>query len=183
MYNVDQWKIFKMLGSSLPKRDAFSIGDIKDKSFKQAPNDRVVRNAIRKPVKEGHIEISDRGQYRFTAKGSAFFQKMEKENFKPGPVRAMATPEKKAPKKAAPKAKSEKKAAPKEAKSVKSNAGSANKKVGTKAVEAKSNGNGAKAEPKKSSVKIPRPKTEEPKVEAKTEAKAEAKEGATLSFA
>lgn len=169
MYNVDQWKIFKFLGAVLPKRDSVTIGAIKDKQFKQASNDRVVRNAIRKPVKEGHIEISDRGTYRFTVKGANFFTKMEKEGFKPTPVRAMAKPERKAPaKKVTPKAvpakkvaKPAQKAAPKavepKAKPVKKVAPKAAAPK-AKPVEAKGNGNTPK--PKKSSVKIPRPKAE-----------------------
>ena len=143
MYNTDQWKIMKQLAGSLPKRESLKIGDIKDKCFKSAPNDRVVRNAIRKPVAEGHVEIADRGDYRLTAKGAAFCQKMEKEGFKPASVRQMAKPSqsiKKSAKKAAPK------------KVAKTN--------GAK-VESKPTEKSQAPEPKKSSVKIPRPKKDE----------------------
>jgi len=189
MYNVDQWKIMKKLASSLPKREAQKVGDIKDACFKGAPNDRVVRNAVRKPVKEGHIEIAGRGDYRLTPKGAAFVQKMEKEGFKPSAVRQMAKPArpiKKSPKKSKAVAKSAKPAAKKVAKKAAPKK-TAKKAAPKKTAKAAKPSNGkvetktetpAAAAPKKSSVKIPHPK----KDEAPAETQSGDARGATLDF-
>lgn len=166
MYNVDQWKIFEKLANSLPKRESMKVGALKAACFKSAPNDRVVRNAVRKPVAEGHIEIADRGEYRLTAKGVGFYQKMKKEGFKPSGVRQMAKPAqpiKKSAKKnkikaaAKPVKKPAKKPAPKKAAKPAKKAAKA-KKVETKPAE----GSTPPAAPKKSSFKIPRPKKDAP---------------------
>lgn len=170
MYNIDQWKVMKVLGSKLPKRECFKIKDIKNAAFKNAPNDRVVRNAIRKPRDEGHVEIEERGEYRLTPKGVTFVQKAEKDGFKPSPVREIKKTAK--PKKAV---KKDIKKVAKKAKAANGKSVKAKKPVKvheTKAAE--------KPVAKKPAARLPKPKTE-PKSEEK-KADAPTGNGSTLTF-
>jgi len=116
-YKSDHIKVLKVFGSELPKRPSMKTTDIVAKAFKNADDgDRKVRNAYRMIRKNEHIEIGERGEYKMTQAGAAWFAKAEKEGFK-APEKAPKAPKKadKAPKKAKPtqKAKAAPKAAPK----------------------------------------------------------------------
>lgn len=177
MYRADHIKVLKVLAGSLPKRPTFKTKDVVEQAFKRVDGgDRRVRNAYRKIRKEGHAEISDRGEYRLTASGASFCTKLAKDGWK--------IDEEKAPKakrpakaKAEKQAKAEKKAAPKK---------EAAKKTTTKKAAAK------KAAPKKTAAKAAK---KPPKKQEKTAkpgsngveatpvpVENDASAGATLSF-
>jgi len=112
--------IIKALGVDAPKRTALTVEELAVKCFKSISDattqDRAARNAVRKPRKEGLIEISERGTYRLTPAGLKFLKKVD--SYAVAPDRGMGEVSEKAPKKSAKKAvkKSAKKAAKKVAK-------------------------------------------------------------------
>lgn len=187
MYRADHIKVLKVLAGSLPKRPTFKTKDVVEQAFKRVDGgDRRVRNAYRKIRKEGHAEISDRGEYRLTASGASFCTKLAKDGWKideekapkaKRPAKAKAEKQAKAEKKAAPKKATAKKAAPKK---------EAAKKTTTKKAAAK------KAAPKKTAAKAAK---KPPKKQEKTAkpgsngveatpvpVENDASAGATLSF-
>ena len=136
MYRADQWKVMETLGKKIPKRPTMTVSDIVGAAFSRRENaDRVVRNALRRPRAEGHIEIAERGEYRLTQAGAAFLARAKKEGYKPLPAR------KGAPKKAAKKKVAKKKVAKKAAKKA--------PKKAAKAKSKKKSGNGVKAKAEK----------------------------------
>jgi len=146
MYRADQWKVLGILGAHLPKRPSMKTKDIATKFSRREDPDRVVRNAYRKLRAEGHIEIAERGEYRITQKGSAFYTKSMKDGFKPlaprkkgeeKPARKptrKATSKKSVPKKSVPKKTTTKKAASKKAAPKKASGNGAVKKAAKQAV-------------------------------------------------
>jgi outer membrane biosynthesis protein TonB len=82
-YKSDHIKVLKVFGAMLPKRPSMKTSEIVAKAFKNAEDgDRRVRNAYRMIRKSTHIEIGDRGEYKMTQTGAAWFTKAEKEGFK-----------------------------------------------------------------------------------------------------
>jgi len=94
-YRADHIKILKFLGKDLPKRTVFTVAEI-SKVFadieKRRPDtnldpDRATRNALRKPRKEDHVQISERGEYQLTPQGAAFVKKIAEYVVAPSPCR------------------------------------------------------------------------------------------------
>lgn len=83
-YRSDHVKVLEFLAQDLPKRTSYKVAAIakafsdlsKRKPALNIPVDRVVRNALRKPRHEGHVEISERGDYCLTPDGAAFIRKL-----------------------------------------------------------------------------------------------------------
>lgn len=83
MYRSDHIKVLRVLAGGLPKRTTFKTKDIVMKAFKRCESgDRRVRNAYRKLVKEGHVEIVERGVYRLTASGVVLCRKLERSRWR-----------------------------------------------------------------------------------------------------
>jgi hypothetical protein len=84
-YRQDHIKIIQFLAKDLPKRNSFKVSDIakvftdvsRRKPDTALDSDRAARNALRKPRKEGHVEIAERGEYRLTQQGATFAKKLE----------------------------------------------------------------------------------------------------------
>jgi hypothetical protein len=183
MYRSDHIKVLKVLAGALPKRPTFKTKDVVAKAFKRAEGgDRRVRNAYRKIRKEGHAEIADRGEYRLTASGGAFCNKLSKDGWKvPEEEKKAATKKttkkkaaKKVAKKAAPKAAAKKATSKKTAK--KASAKKTNSKKKAPARKA-----AAKKSPKKSGQEAKSGSNGVNKGNGTTEDK-DASAGATLSF-
>lgn len=83
MYKSDHIKVLRVLAGGLPKRTTFKTKDIVMKAFKRCESgDRRVRNAYRKLVKEGHVEIVERGVYRLTTSGALLCKKLERSRWR-----------------------------------------------------------------------------------------------------
>jgi len=152
MYRAEQWKVLEALGSEVPKRPTSTVSGIVEAGFKRKDNaDRIVRNALRKPRAEGHIEIAERGEYRLTQKGASFLATARAEGYKPeAPRKASKKVAKKVAKKATKKAakkKVTKKAAAKKAAPKKAAAKKAAPKAAAKQSTA-GKGNGISKKPK-----------------------------------
>lgn len=138
----DHVKVIQFLGRELPKRTAFSMGDIASAMFKDGPNitaERIARNSVRKPRQLGLVEIADRGQYRLTPAGAAFHKNLKSYELAPDIQREASTAKKGAAKKVVKSAAAKpaaKKAAPAKA-AAKPAAKKADKPVAKKAVAKK----------------------------------------------
>jgi len=81
-YRENHLRILNVLADELPKRVTFTVKELALKFKNTADADRAARNALRKPVSEGHVEASDRGTYRLTSEGANFMRKVQKDGYK-----------------------------------------------------------------------------------------------------
>lgn len=85
MYYEDQWKVLEVLDGG----GVMKVAHIVAFGFSKRENaDRAVRNALRKPRSEGHVEIVGRGEYQITGEGKKFVAQARKDGFTPIPAKS-----------------------------------------------------------------------------------------------
>lgn len=81
-YRENHLRILNVLADELPKRVSFTVKELALKFKNELNPDRAARNALRKPVSDGHVEALDRGTYRLTVEGAGFVRKLQTTDYK-----------------------------------------------------------------------------------------------------
>ena len=87
-YRSDHMKVLEALSEKPPKSRGLKVAEIAQARFRTRENaDRVVRNSMRKPIDEGHVEVLERGLYSLTTDGKRFMSRVESKGYEIEPTR------------------------------------------------------------------------------------------------